>query len=98
MRSASPFGTPLGLLTIARKDERRGYYVTQLLEALLECFVAQNGQHLPLYWRESAKTSKQNLEMLQKDNKVKENFCFYTEIFCRKFQQYISVCMTYSNC
>jgi hypothetical protein len=61
MRSASPFGTPLGLLTIARKDEREGYYVTQLLEALLECFVAQNGQHLPLYWRESAKTSKQKL-------------------------------------
>jgi hypothetical protein len=44
-----------------KKDERRGYYVTQLLEALLECFVAQNGQHLPLSWRESAKTSKQKL-------------------------------------
>jgi hypothetical protein len=61
MRSASPFGTPLGLLTMLKKDERKGQYVTQLFEALLECFVAQNGQHLPLYWRESAKTNKQKL-------------------------------------
>jgi hypothetical protein len=44
-----------------KKYERRGQYVTQLLEPLLECFVAQNEQHLPLSWRESAKTSKQKL-------------------------------------
>jgi hypothetical protein len=47
--------------------------------------VAQFGQHFPLYWRESAKTSKQKLAgNAAKHNKVKENLCFYTEIFCIK--------------
>jgi len=57
----APFGTPLGLLTNARKDEKEGGCIIQQKEALLECFVVQNGQHLPLYWREFAKTSKQKL-------------------------------------
>jgi hypothetical protein len=35
-----------------------GGFETPTWEALLECFEAQNGQHLPLFWREPAKNSK----------------------------------------
>jgi hypothetical protein len=37
--------------------EERGFE-TPTWEALLECFEPQNGQHLPLFWREPAKNSK----------------------------------------
>jgi len=37
--------------------------------------------------------SKNLLEMLQKTTKVKENLCFYTEIFCIKISaRYIYLC------
>jgi hypothetical protein len=35
-----------------------GGFETPTWEALLECFEPQNGQHLPLFWREPAKNSK----------------------------------------
>jgi hypothetical protein len=37
--------------------EERGFE-TSTWKALLECFEPQNGQHLPLFWRELAKSSK----------------------------------------
>jgi hypothetical protein len=33
-------------------------FETPTWEALLGCFEAQNGQHLPLFWREPAKNNK----------------------------------------
>jgi hypothetical protein len=60
VKKASPRDS-LGLLTIKEREERSKGFCYPKLEALLECFVAQNGQHLPLYWRESAKISKLKL-------------------------------------
>jgi hypothetical protein len=51
-----------------------GVFVTPSWEALLGCFETQNGQHLPLFWREPAKNSElMLLEMLQKDLKLLGN-------------------------
>jgi hypothetical protein len=46
-----------------------GGFVTPSWEALLECFEAPNGQHLPLFWREPAKNNKLKLA----GNAVKNN-------------------------
>jgi hypothetical protein len=40
------------------RDREEEGFETPTWEALLECFEAQNGQHLPLFWREPAKNSK----------------------------------------
>ena len=49
----------LGLLTMLERDREEEGFETPTWEALLECFEAQNGQHLPLSWRESTKASNQ---------------------------------------
>jgi hypothetical protein len=43
-------------------------------------------------------TNKNLLEMLQNTTKVKENLCFYIEIFCTKIQQDKNILMTYFKC
>jgi hypothetical protein len=47
--------------------------------------VAQNGQHLSLYWRESAKTSKQKfVGNAAKDNQSEGKFMFLHRNFLHK--------------
>jgi hypothetical protein len=48
-KNASP-RDPLGLLTMIRREEKEGGLIPKPLEALLECFEAQNGQRFPLFW------------------------------------------------
>jgi hypothetical protein len=85
VKNASPRDS-LGLLTIKEIDERSKGFCYPKLEALLECFVAPNGQHLPLSWRESAKISKQKLAgNAVKCTKQLKNFMLVkTEIFTIK--------------
>jgi hypothetical protein len=40
------------------RDREEEDFETPTWDALLECFEIQNGQHLPLFWREPAKNSK----------------------------------------
>jgi hypothetical protein len=49
-KNASPRDS-LGLLTMLGKEEKEGGLIPKPLEAFLECFEAQNGQHFPLIWR-----------------------------------------------
>jgi hypothetical protein len=75
------------LLTIKEREERSKGFCYPKLEALLECFVAQNGQHLPFFWQESAKISKlklvgnagnaENVQNNSQKNYVSENIIFY---------------------
>jgi hypothetical protein len=61
----------LGLLTMLRREEKEGGLIPKPLEALLDCFETQNGQHFPLFWRNLQKTtSKCLLEMLQNTQKL----------------------------
>jgi hypothetical protein len=73
--NASPRDS-LGLLTIKEIDERRKRFCYAKLEALLECFMSPNGQHLPLSWREPAKNNKLMLVgNAVKYSKQLKNFC-----------------------
>jgi hypothetical protein len=40
------------------RDREEESFETPTWDALLECFEGQNGQHLPLFWREPAKNNK----------------------------------------
>jgi hypothetical protein len=40
------------------RDREEEGFETPTWDALLECFETQNGQHLPLFWREPAKNNK----------------------------------------
>jgi hypothetical protein len=53
--------TLLGCLQYLKKMREEEGFETPTWEALLECFEAQNGQHLPFFWREPSKNSKQML-------------------------------------
>ena len=59
------------MLTIKEREEGSKGFCYPKLEALIECFVAQNGQHLPLYQRESAKISK--LKLAENAENVQNN-------------------------
>jgi hypothetical protein len=65
--------------------------VTQPREAFLVCFMTKFEQHFPLYWRESAKKQQAIAcwKCCKTHKNVKENLCFYIEIFCIKNQQII---------
>jgi hypothetical protein len=69
---------------LEKKRERKGIE-TPTWEALLECFEALNGKHLPLFWREPAKNSK-----LMFVGNVVKNTQNNSEIFVCVKQQFIS--------
>jgi hypothetical protein len=57
-------GDSLGLLTIKEREERSKGFLLPKLEALLECFVAQNWQHIPLYWAGNAENVQNNSQKI----------------------------------
>jgi hypothetical protein len=68
--------TLFGLLTMRNREEKKWVSKTLTWEALLGCFMAPNGQHLPFSGENLQKISKQSLlEMLQNHQKTLENFC-----------------------
>jgi hypothetical protein len=50
--------TLLGCLQYLEKMREEEGFETRTWEVLLECFEAQNGQHLPLFWQKPAKNNK----------------------------------------
>jgi hypothetical protein len=58
IKKASHLGTPFGLAYNDLERRRKKGFVTTLEGSLWECAMTENGQHVPLTWREPAKINK----------------------------------------
>jgi hypothetical protein len=91
-------GLPWACLQWLEKMREEGVILPNYWRLFLSVFWPKMGSTSPCTGENLQKpASKSLLEMLQNDNKVKKIYVF-THKFCVKFQQYISVCMTYSKC
>jgi hypothetical protein len=78
-------GLPWACLQLLEKMRKNGVMLPNNRRLFLSVLWLEMGSNSPCTGENLQKpASKSLLEMLQKTTKVKENFCFYTEIFCIK--------------
>jgi hypothetical protein len=81
----APLGLPWACLQMLEKMRKKRVLLPNNRRLFLSVLWPKMGSTSPCTGENLQKpASKSLLEMLQKTTKVKENFCFYTEIFCIK--------------